>query len=260
MQHNAKKSLGQNFLQDQNIIAKIVQAGGIIEGDRVVEIGPGLGAITTHILHITKKIEVIELDKEVIPTLRAKCDSQGELIVHHHDVLKFDFSTLEQQKPLKLMGNLPYNISTPILFHLIPQRNLFTQMVFMLQKELVDRITASHDSKVYGRLSVMVQYYFNCEGLFTIPPSAFIPAPKVDSKILRLTPKADEQLTAKCDRTFATVVKMAFSQRRKTLRNTLKPLLSLYTSKLESVPIDLSLRAENLSVADFISLSNFFTE
>ncbi|MFZ9035274.1 MAG: 16S rRNA (adenine(1518)-N(6)/adenine(1519)-N(6))-dimethyltransferase RsmA [Francisellaceae bacterium] len=255
--HKAKKSFGQNFLQDQNIIARIIQQAHICPDDHVIEIGPGLGALSAPVLSITRRLDVIEFDADVIPILKHKCQSLGQLNVYHQDVLKTDFTTFvgENTKKIKLIGNLPYNISSPILFHLVSYAHLFRDMHFMLQKEVVDRIVANPGNKDYGRLSVMLQYYFDCQALFIVPPHVFHPQPKVDSCIIRLVPRALITPVASDVALFEKVVKTAFSQRRKTLRNTLKPLL---TPELDVglLPIDLSLRAENLSVADFVHLSN----
>ncbi|WP_235826790.1 16S rRNA (adenine(1518)-N(6)/adenine(1519)-N(6))-dimethyltransferase RsmA [Facilibium subflavum] len=257
VQHKAKKSLGQNFLNDQNIIHNIISKARIKPDDQVIEIGPGLGALTQHILAITKQLTVIEFDRDVIPLLQEKCQDKGDLHIIHKDVLKVDFNTLYQEKKIKLIGNLPYNISSPILFHLIGFSHLFKDMHFMLQKEVVDRIVASPGNKNYGRLSIMLQYHFDCQGLFDVPASAFTPAPKVTSRILRLIPYDKKPYIANDYALFSSMVKQTFQQRRKTLRNTLKNMIS-DPQQLQNAPIDLSRRPESLSVSEFVQLTNFF--
>ncbi|MDA0910374.1 MAG: 16S rRNA (adenine(1518)-N(6)/adenine(1519)-N(6))-dimethyltransferase RsmA [Proteobacteria bacterium] len=252
--HKAKKSLGQNFLQDESIIANIVHQSGIKKDDDVIEIGPGLGALTRHILQITKAIQVIEFDEDVILPLKAACAMYGKLNICQQDVLTVNFNDFYHGEKIKLIGNLPYNISSPILFHLIEYAALFKDMHFMLQKEVVDRVAAAPSEKNYGRLSVMLQYHFKSEALFTVPATAFKPAPKVESRILRLTPYSELPFMANDYTLFAKVVKQAFQMRRKTLRNNLKPLVP--ASELDNLPVDLTLRPENLSVADFVKLSN----
>ena len=253
--HKAKKYLGQNFLKDANTIIKIINYSGIKKDDYVIEIGPGLGALTTHILKITQKLQVIEYDKDLIPSLENICTNYGKLKICHQDVLNVDFNTLYQGKKIKLIGNLPYNISSPLLFHLIDYNSLFTDMTFLLQKELVDKIVAAPCEKNYGRLSIILQYHFKCEGLSTIPANFFHPKPKVESRVIRLTPHTKLPYIAKDYSFFSKIVKQAFTMRRKTLKNNLKKIISL--EKLQQLPIDLNLRPENLSVLDFVNLSNY---
>lgn len=252
--HKAKKYLGQNFLQDENIIANIVHQSGVKSKDEVIEIGPGLGSLTSHILKITQAIQVIEVDEDMILPLKAACAIYGKLTIYQQDVLTVDFNDFYHGNKIKLIGNLPYNISSPILFHLTNYAKLFKDMHFMLQKEVVDRVAASASQKNYGRLSVMLQYYFNCEALFTVPATAFYPKPKVESRVLRLTPYTTLPFVANDYSFFSKVVKQAFQMRRKTLLNNLKALVP--ASKLENLPVNLNLRPENLSVADFVNLSN----
>ena len=256
MQHRAKKSLGQNFLKDPHVIAKIIAESGITAQDHVIEIGPGLGALSLSILKMTGALTAIEFDRDVITSLQQKCAPVGTLNIIHEDVLKVDFKKLAGNHRIKLIGNLPYNISSAILFHLIPFAAIFKDMHFMLQKEVVDRITARPNNKIYGRLSVMLQYDFHCEGLFCVPPAAFIPAPKVDSRILRLIPKVKKSVIADDETFFAEIVKQSFQQRRKTLKKSLNPFIQSNDCPT-TFPVDLTLRPENLSVEDFVSLSNF---
>jgi 16S rRNA (adenine1518-N6/adenine1519-N6)-dimethyltransferase len=181
--HQPRKRFGQNFLTDQNIVGKIVAAIAPLPGENLVEIGPGLGALTRPLLEKAKRMQAVELDRDLIPPLMENCQAAGELIIHEADALEFDFSTLgKPENPLRLVGNLPYNISTPLLFHLIEHVSIIRDMHFMLQKEVVDRMAADPDTPDFGRLSVMLQYHCKVEPLFTVPPGAFNPRPKVDSR------------------------------------------------------------------------------
>lgn len=190
----AKKSLGQNFLQDENIIRKIVQLANIKKDDIVLEIGPGLGALTRYILTCSNNVSVVEFDASVIGTLLQNCEKYGKPEVFNEDFLKFDLDIVrtESQQKLKLIGNLPYNISSPILFKVVEQSDKIIDAHFMLQKEVVERIISQPNSKTYGRLSVILQYHFDCSMILRIPPEVFYPQPKVDSAILRLKPKANK--------------------------------------------------------------------
>lgn len=256
MQHRAKKRLGQNFLIDQNIIQRIVDSINPDYDDTIIEIGPGLGAITKPILDKVKQLDVIEFDKDIIPKLKFNCSSHNNLNIHEIDVLKFDFtafqSRLTTDNKVRVVGNLPYNISTPVLFHLLQHRHVIHDMYFMLQKEVVDRITSPSGSKCYGRLSVMIQSYFDVTPLFMVPPHSFKPAPKVESAVLRLVPishKVDEMPDYKI---LEELVRTAFSQRRKTLKNTLKNLCT--SEQLNKIGIDPAQRAESVPLEQFISL------
>jgi len=253
-----RKSLGQNFLQDPNIINKIVAGLNVNEKDIIVEIGPGRGALTELILPLTSKLHLVEFDYDLVRFWQHRDEPQ--LQVHGVDVLKFDFNTIieESDKPLKIIGNLPYNISSPVLFHLMKYANHIHSQVVMLQKEVVERMASLPGSKQYGRLSVMLQQRYNIEYLFTVPPGAFFPPPKVDSAIARLTPLTEIAHPVDNQDDFSKLVKQAFSQRRKTLRNTLKTLLS--SEQIESVNIEPSARAETLSVKDFAALSNLYSQ
>ncbi len=258
MQHYAKKRFGQNFLVDDNVIQRIVASIHPEADDLMVEIGPGLGAMTKPVIEIVNHLHVIEFDRDIIPKLVMNLGSLAQkLSVHEADVLKFDFEQFHQQTgsacPLRIIGNLPYNISTPVLFHLLKQRNIIRDMHFMLQKEVVDRIAATPGNSTYGRLTVMIQAYFQVTPLFKVSPFSFKPAPKVDSAILRLQP--DQQYSQHiADFThFETLVRTAFSQRRKTLKNTLKKLCT--SQQIEQAGLNSSQRAEELSVADFVHLN-----
>lgn len=254
-QHQAKKRFGQNFLQDQGVINSIVRAVHPKASDNLVEIGPGQGAITSLLVEECPTLQVIELDKDLIPGLLAQFAKYRDFTIHQTDALNFDFSTLyREQKPLRIVGNLPYNISTPLIFHLLSFREQVQDMHFMLQKEVVERLAALPGDKNYGRLSIMAQYYCAVENLFAVPPECFYPAPKVDSAIVRLTPYPSLPLEARNLARMETLVKTAFAQRRKTLRNSLKNLAIDFEAI--DVKIDLTQRAENLSLADYVNLSN----
>lgn len=254
-----RKSLGQNFLQDANIVRKIVAALMVADTDKVIEIGPGRGALTDHLLPICGDLHLIEFDRDLSAFWRQRADSTAALTVHESDVLKFDFSRiLVHDKPAKIIGNLPYNISSPVLFHLMKYAELIHSQVVMLQKEVVQRICATPGNKRFGRLSVMMQYRYQVEHLFDVPPGAFFPPPKVDSAIVKLTPLPTVELSAINVNDLEKIVKQAFSQRRKTLRNTLKSLLSI--DQISALSIDPSSRAESLNVDQFVSLSNLYSK
>ncbi|MDH5301336.1 MAG: 16S rRNA (adenine(1518)-N(6)/adenine(1519)-N(6))-dimethyltransferase RsmA [Gammaproteobacteria bacterium] len=254
-EHKARKRFGQNFLHDPNVINRIVACINPKKGDRMVEIGPGQGAMTTPLLAALGEIDVVELDRDLIPILHQLLDDKGTLRIHSADALKFDFASLRQSgEKLRVVGNLPYNISTPLIFHLLEQAEIIQDMHFMLQKEVVDRLAAAPDSKAYGRLSVMVQYYCAVDKLFNVGPGAFKPAPKVDSAIVRLVPHAKPPVEVKDMQLFAEVVNRAFGQRRKTLRQAIKGLVS--AEQMESIGIDSNRRGETLSLEDFAALAN----
>ncbi len=254
--HQPRKRFGQHFLHDQVVIARIVAAIAPRPGDRLVEIGPGLGAMTCPLLEAAGRLDVVELDRDVIPRLIARCGSRGELQVHQADALRFDFRALrggDERPPLRVVGNLPYNISTPLLFHLFNALPAISDMVFMLQKEVVDRLAAAPGSADYGRLSVMAQYHSAVEALFDVGPEAFDPPPRVDSAIVALRPYATPPVEAGSLATLERVVSQAFSQRRKTLRNVLRPLIDGET--LDALGIDPQRRPETLALDEFARIS-----
>ena len=236
------------------IIQRIVSAIDPHAGEHIVEIGPGLGALTRPLLRAVGQLDVVELDRDVIPILQEACEGYGELRVHNYDVLKFDFTSIDTDQKLRVVGNLPYNISTPLIFHLIKQLDAICDMHFMLQKEVAERLVAAPATEHYGRLSVMVQWRCAAELLFTVGPGAFRPAPKVDSAIVRITPHYQPPIHVDDENIFAAVVSQAFSQRRKTLRNTLKGFFT--KEDLESLDIDPMRRPETLSLTEFARLSN----
>ena len=256
MSHRARKRFGQNFLHDPNVIRNIVTAIAPKPGDHIVEIGPGQAALTIPLLQAAGSMDAIEIDRDLVPIVQEQCEAYGELTLHNVDALKFDFASLHtDDRPLRMVGNLPYNISTPILFHLLESRSVIKDMNFMLQKEVVDRMASGPGSKTYGRLSVMLQAYCEVTHLFDIGPGAFKPAPKVDSSIVRLVPRAEKDIAIEDEERFAKIVAASFAQRRKTLRNNLKGLLS--ESQIESCEIDPGARAETLSVDDFRRLAAY---
>ncbi len=254
-QHRARKRFGQNFLHDQNIIGRIVNAINPQKADRLVEIGPGLGALTYPVLERVGELDVIELDRDIIPKLAAGAENKGELRIHSQDALTFDFQSLNTDDTmLKVYGNLPYNISTPLIFHLFEQADLIKEMHFMLQKEVVDRMCAGPGSKKFGRLSVMTQYYCQAVKLFDVPPICFRPAPKVMSSIVRLVPHQTKPIVAEDTDMLNKVVTTAFNYRRKTLRNALSSLIS--EDQLLALNIKPELRPESLTLAQYVAISN----
>ncbi|MDR0440530.1 MAG: 16S rRNA (adenine(1518)-N(6)/adenine(1519)-N(6))-dimethyltransferase RsmA [Candidatus Accumulibacter sp.] len=252
--HIARKRFGQNFLIDAQVIDGIIAALAPERGDHVVEIGPGLGALTAPLLQRLDRLHVVEIDRDIVERLRRRFPAD-RLVIHAGDALAFDFGQLaDAGRKLRVAGNLPYNISTPLLFHLARFAGQVRDMLFMLQKEVVERLVAEPDTAAYGRLSVMLQYRFSMERLFDVPPQAFDPAPKVDSALLRLVPRPCEELAAQDEARFAALVAAAFAQRRKMLRNTLKGIVDdALFAQLGILP---AARAEALSVADFVRLSN----
>lgn len=247
-----KKSFGQHFLHDRQVIHKIIRALNPSANDFVVEIGPGRGALTFPLLSELHELYVIELDRELIPSLAAQGGHKLHII--QEDVLKVDFKALALQNPdkkLRIIGNLPYNISTPILFHLLQYKDYIHDMVFMLQKEVVERICAAPGSKTYGRLSVMIQVVAEATPLFTIFPGAFTPPPQVDSMLVRLQPYQNPRFTITNPEFFAEIVSQAFQMRRKTLRNALKKFTQLQLPETLA-----NKRAEQLHVIDFAEISS----
>ena len=255
MSHKPRKRFGQNFLHDQAIIQQIIDVIDPQKGDRIIEIGPGQGALTELLLDELGHIEVIELDRDLVPLLERNMSPHGQIQIYNEDVLKFDFSKLSTAaNSLRIVGNLPYNISTPLLFHLMDYLPTIIDMHFMLQKEVVERIVAQPNSKHYGRLSVMMQYYCEVEYLFTVGPEAFSPPPKVNSAIIRMAPHQSAHIKVKDEKSLSTVVRQCFAQRRKTLRNNLKGILT--EEEIKSLEIDPGCRAETLTLADFAKLSD----
>ncbi|MBC3434801.1 16S rRNA (adenine(1518)-N(6)/adenine(1519)-N(6))-dimethyltransferase RsmA [Pseudomonas sp. BW16M2] len=258
-QHRARKRFGQNFLHDAGIIDRILRAINAKAGEHLLEIGPGQGALTEGLLGSGAQLDVVELDKDLVPILQHKFAGRGNFRLHQGDALKFDFNQLGvPERSLKVVGNLPYNISTPLIFHLLSHAGLIRDMHFMLQKEVVERMAAGPGGGDWGRLSIMVQYHCRVEHLFNVGPGAFNPPPKVDSAIVRLVPHAVLPHPAKDARLLEQVVREAFNQRRKTLRNTMKGLLD--SAAIEAAGVDGSLRPEQLDLAAFVRLADKLAE
>ena len=248
--HTPRKRFGQNFLIDDGIIHAIVNAVHPRPDETVVEIGPGLGALTRPLLEQLPHLHAVELDRDIVARLQRAWPAD-RLTVHSGDALKFDFATLGQD--LRIIGNLPYNISTPLLFHLMTFSEHIRDMTFMLQKEVVERMVAEPSTNDYGRLTIMLQRRFHLEWLLDVPPTAFNPPPKVDSAVVRLIPKTATEVTPINEALFARVVAAAFSQRRKTLKNTLGSLLK--ADDFAALNIDAGLRAEALPLADYEAIT-----
>ncbi len=250
-----RKRFGQHFLHDPNVIRHIVDVIAPAKNQHIVEIGPGLGALTKHVLPIVQCLEAIELDRDVIPELQTACKDLGKLTIHQADALRFDFAQLTKKKAdLRLIGNLPYNISTPLIFHLIKYAALIKDMHFMLQKEVVERMAAEPGDDAYGRLSIMVQYYCQVHYLFTVKPGAFKPPPKVDSAIVALLPYGELPYKAHDEILFADIVREAFNHRRKVLRNSLRPFID--NDLWPKLSVSPEQRAEELSVQDYVNITN----
>ena len=251
--HVTKKRFGQHFLHDPAILRRIVQAIAPQRGQRVIEIGPGDGALTLPLLRELGQLTVIELDRDLVPRLRAAASGVGELEIINADVLTVDFSALAAAGKLRIVGNLPYNISSPILFHCIDHIDAIDDMHFMLQKEVVERMAAVPGSKVYGRLSVMLQLVCRVDPLLNVPPGAFRPPPKVDSAVVRMTPRPLAERPVVDGALVARVVKAAFGQRRKTLSNALSGVATM--DRIVAAGIDPRTRAEQLPPAAFVALA-----
>jgi 16S rRNA (adenine1518-N6/adenine1519-N6)-dimethyltransferase len=255
LSHRPRKRFGQHFLHDPAVIARIVAAIRPRTSDAIVEIGPGQGAITVPLLRAAGRLQVVELDRDLIAPLRERCRGVGELALHNADALQVDFCRLTgAATSLRVVGNLPYNISTPLLFHFLSQARCISDMHFMLQKEVVDRLAAAPGNRQYGRLSVMVQYRCRVTRLFTIGPGAFQPPPRVESAFVRLEPYRELPVAILDEAVLESLVRQAFAQRRKTLRNALRGILG--EDAIRSLGIDPSVRAEMLGLVEFAALAN----
>ena len=256
MKYIPKKRFGQNFLTDQAIIRSLVEAITPQANDLMVEIGPGLGALTQPLMKYLAHLHVVEIDRDIISWME-KFYPADKITIHNSDALKFNFKSIGENnaEKIRVVGNLPYNISSPILFHLLDNVQNIIDMHFMLQKEVVERMVAAPSTPAYGRLSVMLQYKLKMEYLLTVPPESFDPPPKVESAFVRCVPHASLPHIALDEKLFAKVVLSAFGQRRKTLRNTLKGLLD--DDGFTALNISSQLRAENLSVAQFVAIANY---
>lgn len=250
--HRPRKRFGQHFLTDPGVTAAIISAVSPSADDVIVEIGPGKGAITRSLAAHAGVLHAIELDRDLAARLRCEFEATANITIHQADALRFDFASLGSA--LRVVGNLPYNISTPLLFHLLKYRDHIVDMYFMLQKEVVDRLAAAPGSKTYGRLSIMLGCQFQIDALFDVDRLAFDPPPDVTSAVVRLAPLPTGTYVIENEERFAALVAQAFSQRRKTIRNSLRPLAD--ETLLESLGIDPGLRAEAISIADYVRLSN----
>ncbi len=252
MGHTPRKRFGQHFLRDESVIEAIANATAPASKDHLVEIGPGEGALTQALICSGCRLDAIELDRNLRTRLLAAFSTHSRFTLHSADALTFDFGSLTREaEPLRIVGNLPYNISTPLIFRLLDHAELVADMHFMLQLEVVKRLAASPGSKDWGRLGVMAQFQCQVEHLFDVPPKAFYPQPKVQSAVVRLTPRA--QLPPVEREALARVLIRAFAQRRKTLRNNFRGVLE--DSDFEALNIDPNARAETLSIEDFIAIT-----
>jgi 16S rRNA (adenine1518-N6/adenine1519-N6)-dimethyltransferase len=251
--HRPRKRFGQHFLSDPGVIDAIVRAIDPRPGDTIVEIGPGHGAITEPLAKKAGKLHCVELDRDLAAALRHRFSGSANVTVHEADALKFDFCALGDS--LRIVGNLPYNISTPLLFHLIGSRECIADMYFMLQKEVVDRMTAAPGNKTYGRLGIMLGCHLGVEALFDVGPQCFDPPPAVTSAVVRLAPLGCDRPAIDDEKLLGRLVATAFSQRRKTVRNALKSLLD--ETELRSLGVDPGKRPESLTIPDYVSLANY---
>ena len=252
MPHRPRKRFSQNFLIDESVIETIVRAVSPQPEDLMVEVGPGLGALTRPLAAIVRPLHVVEIDRDIVTKLRASFSGE-RLVIHEGDALDYDFGALGPG--LRIVGNLPYHISTPLLFRFEAVAQQLRDIHIMLQSEVVERIVAAPASSEYGRLSVMLQYRFDMEKVLDVPASAFEPAPKVESAVIRMIPRGAERTRARDERVFAETVTAAFSQRRKTLRNTLGHLIA--RADFEALGIDPQARAQTLAVTDFIKIADY---
>jgi len=250
--HRARKRFGQHFLTDPGVIDAIVRSINASKDDVVVEIGPGRGAITAALAANAGHLHAIELDRDLVARLRRQYDDNPNVTIHEGDALAFDFSSLGDR--LRIVGNLPYNISTPLLFHLLNYRDRILDMHFMLQKEVVDRMAAGPGSKAYGRLSIMLGCHLSIESLFDVDRSAFDPPPEITSAVVRLDPLPADSFDIQDEALLSKLVASAFMKRRKTVRNALKD--HVQTAHLEAVGIDPGLRPEQISITKYVQLSN----
>jgi len=253
--HQIRKRFGQNFLHDKHVISKIIGAVSPTKDDHILEIGPGFGAITEQLAQSGATLNCLELDTDLAASLKSHYRKYKSVNILEADALKFDLSSIATEKtPLRVVGNLPYNISTPLIFHLLKNSKLIKDMTFMLQLEVIQRMVSKVGSKNYGRLGLMVQYYCEVEHLFNIASDAFVPRPKVVSALARLKPHKASSIKAKDPECLKVVIQTAFNQRRKTVRNSLSTLVS--ESLLEGIPVNKKLRPENLTLEDYVRISD----
>lgn len=257
MTHTPRKRFGQNFLVDNRIIAAIISVINPQATDHFLEIGPGSGALTASLVASGATIDAVEIDRDLAYVLQQEYSRARNFTLHTIDILKFSLPSIQNKKLLRVVGNLPYNISTPLLFKLFDDITIISDMFFMLQLEVGERLTASPGSKEYGRLSVMAQYHCDMELVLDVPSHAFNPPPKVESCIVKFIPKKDQSICVKDPILLQNIVTNAFSQRRKTLSNSLKQFIT--SDDLQQLEIDPKLRAENLSLSDYVNITNFLT-
>lgn len=258
MPHQARKRFGQNFLHDQGVIQRIVNAISAGAHDHIVEIGPGQGALTRPLAASGARLDCVELDRDLAAHLNTQFADASNVTIYQHDILKFDLPQLTTSpQSLRIIGNLPYNISTPVLFYLLQNHSLIRDMTFMLQLEVVQRMAAKCGDKNYGRLGLMLQYFCEVTPLFNVSSAAFTPRPKVSSAIVRLIPHRQFPVAARDPECLQIVIRTAFNQRRKTLKNSLKAIIS--EELLNTLPLDISLRPENLTLADYVMISDAVT-
>lgn len=256
-EHRARKRFGQNFLHDQNVIHRIVRGIRPKADERLLEIGPGQGALTTELLASGCELHALELDRDLVRMLETRFAGQPRFHLQQGDALDLDIAPIAAGARLRVVGNLPYNISTPLIFHLLQQHTHILDMHFMLQKEVVERLAAQPGSKTYGRLGIMTQYFCRVEPLLEVPPGAFSPQPKVQSAVVRLTPYTEPPCPARSVETLQLVVRTAFNQRRKTLRNALQSLVS--AEQLQALGIDAGARPETLPLATYVAIADAVT-
>ncbi len=258
IRHRLRKRFGQNFLQDEWVLQKIVRHIAPKTQDYLVEIGPGQGALTDKLISHCHHLTLIEIDRDLVSLLRERYRTFRSVSIHQADVLKFNFDNLDRsQQSLRIIGNLPYNISTPLLFKLFKHLDSITDMTFMLQKEVVMRMTADVGQRNYGRLSIMTQYYCDAQLLFLVPPEAFFPIPKVESAVVQLSPRQQPFLQANHIDQLENIVRVAFSYRRKTIANALKKMLT--TTEFDSLSIDPYKRPQDLSLDEYVKIANLMS-
>jgi len=257
MHHQPRKRFGQNFLRDSTVVRSIVLGIAPAPEDHLVEIGPGQGILTEALLPLCGRLDAVEIDRDLAASLERKFSGDAKFRLHNADALKFRFCGLSTGEKLRIVGNLPYNISTPLLFHLFAQTECIADMHFMLQKEVVDRLCAAPGDKSYGRLGIMARYYCRADSLFEVPPESFYPQPQVMSAVVRLAPHETRPVDVDPEH-LGHVVAAAFSQRRKTLRNALKHLFD--DREIRDLGIDPQARAETLGLEEYACLARAHQE
>lgn len=258
--HQARKRFGQNFLHDQGVIQRIIDTIHPVSEDHLLEIGPGQGALTRPLAESGARLDCVELDRDLADFLQKQFKGRDRVSIIQQDILKFDLASLVEgeKRELRVIGNLPYNISTPVMFHLLKRHPLIRDMVFMLQLEVVQRLAAKPGDKNYGRLGLMTQYYCDVQHLFNVPSAAFTPKPKVSSAIVRLVPHQQFPVAARDVGCLQLVIRTAFNQRRKTLKNSLKAIIS--EERLRSLPLEMGQRPENLCLEDYVVISDALSD